>query len=120
MDADITMIVNLTGCTREEAEEALFHAKGDLIVAIDSMLVKPATPGDKYIPPPPKVASGMDPEQEARCALGRKIVDTLNAGVSSAYQAKQKSQHEPVTKVLEDETPLPSPQKTLESQTASE
>lgn len=119
MDADITMIVNLTGCSREQAEEALFVHKGDLLFAIDSLLVKPVVAGDKYIPPPPKVNTGMDPEQEARCALGRKVVDTLNAGISSAYQAKQKSQLEHSPQVLEDETHRQHPQKTLESQTAS-
>lgn len=119
MDADITMLVNLTGCSREQAEEALFHHR-DLITAIDSMLVKPTTTGDKYIPPPPKVDTGMDPEQEERCARGRKVVETLNAGISSAYQAKQKSQHVPETMVREDETPPQDLPTILPSQTASE
>lgn len=84
MERDVLFIMSMTASTREEAEAALlkFQTVED---AIDALLVRPVSSGDKYIPPPPKVDTGMTPEQEARCMKGRWLQDQVNVVFSAAH-----------------------------------
>ena len=82
---DITMVQHMTGCTREEAEKAIV-AHETVLDAIEALIpANPVTSGAKYIPPKPKVDSGMDEEQAAICARGRWLQDKVNAVFSVAH-----------------------------------
>ena len=82
---DITMVQQMTGCTREEAEKALV-AHETVLDAIEALIpANPVTSGAKYIPPKPKVDHGMDEEQAAICARGRWLQDKVNAVFSVAH-----------------------------------
>ena len=79
------MVQQMTGCTREEAEKALI-AHESVLDAIDSLIpANPVVSGAKYVPPKPKVDSGMDSEQAALCERGRWLQDKVNAVFSVAH-----------------------------------
>ena len=79
------MVEQLTGCTREEAEKALIEHE-TVLDAIESLIpTNPVVSGNKYIPPKPKVDTGMDPEQQALCERGRWLQDKVNAVFSVAH-----------------------------------
>lgn len=79
------MIQDMVGCGYVEAWKALHANNQDVVLAIDALLAKPVVSGEKHIPPPPKVDSGMTPEQEARCKKGRWLQDQVNAVFSVAH-----------------------------------
>ena len=82
---DATMVQQLTGCSREEAERALNQYE-NVLDAVESLIpVNPVVAGAKYIPPKPKVETGMDPEQQALCERGRWLQDKVNAVFSVAH-----------------------------------
>lgn len=82
---DATMVQQLTGCSREEAEKALTHHE-TVLDAVESLIpVNPVVSGAKYIPPKPKVDTGMDAEQQALCERGRWLQDKVNAVFSVAH-----------------------------------
>lgn len=82
---DITMVQQMTGCTREEAEKALVSHE-TVLDAIEALIpANPVASGAKYIPPKPKVDHGMDEEQAALCARGRWLQDKVNAVFSVAH-----------------------------------
>lgn len=82
---DATMVQQLTGCTREEAEKALNNHE-NVLDAVESLIpANPIVSGAKYIPPKPKVETGMDPEQQALCERGRWLQDKVNAVFSVAH-----------------------------------
>jgi hypothetical protein len=82
---DATMVQQMTGCTREEAEKALL-AHETVIDAISALIpANPVTAGNKYIPTKPKVDTGMDPEQIALCERGRWLQDKVNAVFSVGH-----------------------------------
>ena len=82
---DTTMVEQLTGCSREEAEKALIEHE-TVLDAIESLIpTNPVVSGNKYIPPKPKVDTGMDPEQKALCERGRWLQDKVNAVFSVAH-----------------------------------
>ena len=84
---DATMVQQLTGCTREEAERTLNQYE-NVLDAVESLIpANPVVTGAKYIPPKPKVDTGMDPEQQALCERGRWLQDKVNA-VFSVAQSK--------------------------------
>ena len=78
--------MSLTGCTHQEAEDALAAHKGDVLLALDALFKKPVVSGEKHIPPPPKVETGQDEEQKARCAAGRDLMDKLTFVFSGAHR----------------------------------
>ena len=86
MDGTIETIMSFTNCTREEAVGTLAIYGGDMLKAIDSLFQKPVVSGEKHIPPPPKVETGQDEEQKARCATGRELMDKLNVVFSGAHR----------------------------------
>jgi hypothetical protein len=82
---DATMVQQLTGCSREEAEKALTHHE-TVLDAVESLIpANPVVSGNKYIPPKPKVDTGMNPEQQALCERGRWLQDKVNAVFSVAH-----------------------------------
>jgi len=82
---DTTMVQQLTGCSREEAERALNQYE-NVLDAVESLIpVNPVVAGAKYIPAKPKVETGMDPEQQALCERGRWLQDKVNAVFSVAH-----------------------------------
>jgi hypothetical protein len=88
---DTTMVQQLTGCTREEAEKALSIYE-DVLDAVESLIpANPVVSGAKYIPEKPKVYTGMDPEQQALCERGRWLQDKVNAVLSVAHSKVQPS-----------------------------
>lgn len=78
------MIMSLSGCLEEEAQHAWDMHK-NVIDAVDSILVKPVTQCDKYIPAKPVVSNGMDEEQQERCERGRDLQARVNAVFSVAH-----------------------------------
>ena len=81
------MVQQLTGCTREEAERTLNQYE-NVLDAVESLIpANPVVTGSKYIPPKPKVDTGMNPEQQALCERGRWLQDKVNA-VFSVAQSK--------------------------------
>ena len=76
--------MELAGCGPKEAAEALVQHK-EIWLAVDALLKKPATAGDKYIPPKPVVKPELDEEQMARCEKGRWLQDQVNAVFSVAH-----------------------------------
>ena len=82
---DTTMVQQLTGCSREEAEKALIKHE-NVLDAVESLIpTNPVVSGNKYSPPKPKVDTGMDPEQQALCERGRWLQDKVNAVFSVAH-----------------------------------
>ena len=82
---DVTMVQQMTGCTREEAEKALTSHE-TVIDAIAALIPEnPVASGHKYIPAKPKINTGMDAEQTALCARGRWLQDKVNAVTSVAH-----------------------------------
>ena len=79
------MVQQLTGCSREEAEKAL-NDHENVLDAVESLIpANPVVSGAKYIPPKPKVDTGMDPEQKALCERGRWLQEKVNAVFSVAH-----------------------------------
>jgi hypothetical protein len=87
-------VVNLTGCTLEEAEKALQLWGDEIWKAVDSLLVKPAVSGDKYIPPKPVINNGLTSEQQERCLKGRDLQNRVNVVFSVAH-AQLRSPQDP-------------------------
>ena len=78
--------MSFTNCTRQEAESALAAHNDDVLLALDALFKKPVVSGEKHIPPPPKVETGQDEEQKARCAAGRDLMDKLTFVFSGAHR----------------------------------
>jgi hypothetical protein len=76
--------MELANCGPKEAAEALAKHK-EIWLAVDAIMTKPKTKGDAYIPAPPKVNTGMTPEQEERCRKGRWLQDQVNVVFSVAH-----------------------------------
>ena len=88
MDA-VHYVAELANCTHEKAEEAL-RLHSSVLEAVDSLLVIPGVSGDKYVKSKTVTFAVNDPEQAERCAMGRKLMDSLSA-VSSAAQSKART-----------------------------
>ena len=83
------MVQQLTGCTREEAEKSLEQYE-NVLDAVESLIpANPVVTGAKYIPPKPKVDTGMDSEQQALCERGRWLQDKVNVVFSVAHSKIQ-------------------------------
>ena len=73
--------MELAGVDEATAKRALLEHE-TVEDAVDALLPKPVLRGVK---PPPKVESGMTPEQEERCRKGRWLQDQVNAVFSVAH-----------------------------------
>jgi len=83
--------MELAGVDEATATQALLEHE-TVEDAVDALLPKPTVSGDKYIPSPPKVATGMTAEQEARCRKGRWLQDQVNAVFSVAHSQTRSPQ----------------------------
>lgn len=77
-------VMELANVSREVAEEALAKHK-EVWLAVDALMERPVVAGDKYIPPKPKVNTGLTSEQEALCQKGRWLQDQVNVVFSVAH-----------------------------------
>lgn len=77
------MVMHLSGCTQEEAEQALRECKGDVIDAIDKLIKTPPTIGA------PKKKE-LDETQKKFTEM-RKVLDTMNIDIEEGF--KKKDQH---------------------------
>jgi len=108
------MVMELAGVSREVAEEALAKHK-EVWLAVDALMERPAVAGDKFIPPKPKVDTGLTSEQEALCQRGRWLQDQVNVVFSVAH-SKIRNQPD-LLQALEaphDQVPPPSPEPEVE------
>jgi hypothetical protein len=78
------MVMELANVSREVAEEALAKHK-EVWLAVDALMERPVVAGDKFIPPKPKVDTGLTSEQEALCQRGRWLQDQVNVVFSVAH-----------------------------------
>ena len=87
------LLMSLTGVDEKTAQELLtkYETVED---AVDSFFVKKDAPGDKYLPPKPKVDTGMSEEQRALCERGRWLQDKVNVVFSVAH-SKIRTQQDP-------------------------
>ena len=83
-DKEVQMIMSLTGVDEKTASAAFLNHE-TMEDAIDSLLQKPVTQGDKYLPQKRKIETGLTPEQEERCKRGRWLQDQVNAVFSVAH-----------------------------------
>lgn len=79
----------MTGCSREQADAAMREHGDELYLALESLLPQKSVSGDKYLPPKPRVNTGMTPEQEALCRRGRELQEKVNAVFSVAHSKTQ-------------------------------
>lgn len=108
MDAT-KMIRSLTDCGLQTAFRLAVEFDGDAVAAVDSLLVKPVTAGDKYIPAKPVVSSTLDPEQEERCKKGRWLQDKVNGVYSVAHSQTKTLQDQQAPEVAERQMPVSLP-----------
>ncbi len=99
----IEAVMNLAGVDRATAEAALAEHK-EVWLAIDSLLTRPTTAGDRFLPPPPTVDNGLTPEQEALCRRGRWLQDQVNVVFSVAH-SKIRTLPDQDSQALEDGVP---------------
>ena len=85
------LIQELTGCTLLEAQEALDKFHGNVVDAVESLVVKPRVRGDDYMPSQPNIDTGLTPEQEELCRRGRDLQDKVNAVFSVAHSQTQRA-----------------------------
>ena len=78
------LVMELAGVDEATAKRALLEHE-TVEDAVDALLVKPVVSGEKYLPPPPKIDTGMTSEQEERCRKGRWLQDQVNAVFSVAH-----------------------------------
>lgn len=107
--------MELAGVTREVAEEALAKHK-EVWLAVDALMERPVVAGDKFIPPKPKVDTGLTSEQEALCQRGRWLQDRVNAVFSVAHSKIRSLQDDPqeAPATQHDQVPPPSPESEVE------
>jgi len=122
---DATMVQQLTGCTREEAEKAMMNHE-NVLDAVESLIpANPVVAGSKYIPPKPKVDTGMNAEQAALCERGRWLQDKVNAVFSVAH-SKTLSDPQVQESLMQSaevsavSVPVASPEESLSSQDSHE
>ena len=102
--------MELAGVPREIAEAALAEHK-EVWLAVDALLQKPSVSGDKHIPAPPKVDTGLTSEQQKICDKGRWLQDQINVVFSVA--------HSKTRPPLDDLEQVPAASQPLEDQQVS-
>ena len=111
------LVANLANVDIQTAEKALLEHK-EVWLAVDSLMEKPVTAGDKYIPPKPKVNTGLTLEQQEMCERGRWLQDRVNAVFSVAHSKTLSLPNDPpaapsASQVLTAEPPVPLPAEQL-------
>ena len=97
------MVMELASVTEEVATAALAEHK-EVWLAVDSLITRPTTVGDRFVPPPPEIDHGLTPEQAALCQRGRWLQDQVNAVFSVAH-SKIRSPLDQDSQALEDGAP---------------
>ena len=102
------LVQELTGCTLLEAEDALKKCNGNVVDAVELLIVFPTIKG---IPPKPKINTGLSPEQEEICRKGRDLQDKVNAVFSVAHsqtrRASSLSHEEPTAQTVVSDSTKP-------------
>jgi hypothetical protein len=80
----VDMVMELAVVDRETAVAALAQHK-EVWVAVDALLTKPMSAGDRFLPAPPVVDDGLTPEQRELCRRGRWLQDQVNVVFSVAH-----------------------------------
>ena len=109
------MVMELANVSREVAEEALAKHK-EVWLAVDALMERPVVAGDKFIPPKPKVDTGLTSEQEALCQRGRWLQDQVNVVFSVAH-SKTRTQPDPLVPEASSTPPVEVP--TISEQSTS-
>lgn len=106
MSEQIVQIMNLVACSQDEANAAL-EKYGDVVLAVESLMVVPTTTGNAFIPRKPDINRMMTAEQKERCDRGRQVCDTINASRKLAYHSSRQ-QADSVSEVQQEAilTPL--------------
>lgn len=86
---DISLIMSMVGCSKENAEEYLKEANGDVLLAICNHTECPEVPGNKYIPPPPKIDDGLTDEVRTKIQEARKLGDMFSASFRNDLRGVQ-------------------------------
>ena len=79
------LVQDLAGVDKDTAIAALKATNGNVEDAIDRLLQKPVCKGDQYIPPKPKLDTGLSDEQKAMCERGRWLQSKVNEVISVAH-----------------------------------
>ncbi len=80
----VETVMELANVDRAIAQEAL-NQHSEIWLAVDALLTRPMTAGDRFLPPPPEVDNGLTPEQDALCRRGRWLQDQVNVVFSVAH-----------------------------------
>lgn len=92
---DAMMVSQLTGCSQEEASQALLKYES-VEDAVESLLPPaPVVSGSKYIPSKPIVDTGLSDEQKELCERGRWLQSKINAVFSVAHSKTLPPPHAP-------------------------
>jgi hypothetical protein len=97
------MVMDLANVSQEVATAALDEHK-EVWLAIDALITRPTTVGDRFVPPPPEIDHGLTREQEALCRRGRWLQDQVNAVFSVAH-SKIRTLPDQDLQALEDAAP---------------
>ncbi len=87
--SDIATIMSMLDCSKENAEEYLKEANGDVLLAICNHTECPEVPGNKYIPPPPKIDDGLIDEVRSKIQEARKLGDMFSASFRNDLRGAQ-------------------------------
>ncbi len=87
--SDIATIMSMLDCSKENAEEYLKEANGDVLLAICNHTECPEVPGNKYIPPPPKIDDGLTDEVRSKIQEARKLGDMFSASFRNDLRGVQ-------------------------------
>jgi hypothetical protein len=79
------LVQTLAGVDKDTAIAALEATHWNVEDAIDRLLQKPVCKGDTYLPPKPKLDTGLSDEQKAMCERGRWLQSKVNEVVSVAH-----------------------------------
>ena len=104
--------MELANVSRQVAEEALAKHK-EVWLAVDALMECPVAAGNKYIPPKPKVNTGLTSEQEALCQKGRWLQDQINVVFSVAHSKTRTLPLDDLQEAAEEQdalAPPPSPE----------
>lgn len=76
---NLDLAKSMTGRTEQEILDAVERlGTYDLVEIASHLLEVPSCPGNRYLPPPPKIDDGLTPEVRAKLAEARRIVDLMN------------------------------------------
>jgi hypothetical protein len=87
--SDESKVMMMLGCTEEEARIYLDKAEGDVLKAIEDNLKIPVVSGEKYIPPPPVINDGLEPEVREKLNEARRLSELFNASLRNDLSVSQ-------------------------------